>query len=89
MEKAGLSWLYPITAVNYLLNVFPALRNQTRKPDAILVVNNGSTDNTEAWLNQQQDVFFITQKNIGSGGGFNTGISWAYKHGYSWDMVHG
>ena len=61
-----------------------ALRNQTHKLDAILVVNNGSTDNTEQWLQQQPDVFFITQKNVGSSGGFNTGISWAYKHGYSW-----
>ena len=61
-----------------------ALRNQTRPVDAILVVNNGSTDNTELWLKDQEDVFFITQKNIGSGGGFNTGISWAFKNGYSW-----
>jgi len=61
-----------------------ALRNQTRKLDAILVVNNGSTDNTEQWLLDQPDVFFITQKNVGSSGGFNTGISWAFKHGYSW-----
>jgi GT2 family glycosyltransferase len=61
-----------------------ALRNQTRPLDAILVVNNGSTDNTELWLKNQQDVFTITQKNIGSGGGFNTGISWAFKNGYSW-----
>jgi len=61
-----------------------ALRNQTRKPDAILVVNNGSTDNTEGWLKQQEDVFHVTQSNVGSGGGFHTGIQWAYKHGYSW-----
>jgi GT2 family glycosyltransferase len=61
-----------------------ALRNQTRKPDAILVVNNGSTDNTEEWLKEQEDVFFVTQKNVGSSGGFNTGISWAFKNGYSW-----
>ncbi|NJO25235.1 MAG: glycosyltransferase [Bacteroidia bacterium] len=39
-----------------------ALRNQSRKPDAILVVNNGSTDNTEQWLQLQSDVNFITQK---------------------------
>ena len=41
-----------------------ALRNQTHKPDAILVVNNGSTDNTEQWLNQQTDIIAINQKNI-------------------------
>lgn len=61
-----------------------ALRNQTRRLDAILVVNNGSTDNTEQWLRDQEDITFITQSNTGSGGGFNTGINSAYKAGYSW-----
>lgn len=61
-----------------------ALRNQTKKLDAILVVNNGSTDDTEQWLKEQSDISFITQKNLGSSGGFNAGISWAYKNGYSW-----
>ncbi len=61
-----------------------ALRNQTRKPDAILVVNNGSTDNTESWLSDQKDIFYVTQTNLGSGGGFNTGITWAYQKGYAW-----
>lgn len=61
-----------------------ALRGQSRRLDAILVVNNGSTDNTEQWLQQQSDLFFITQKNVGSSGGFSTAISWAYEHGYSW-----
>ena len=61
-----------------------ALRAQTRKPDAILVINNGSTDDTEQWLSAQKDIFFITQKNLGSSGGFNTAINWSYKHGYTW-----
>ncbi len=67
-----------------LSDCITALRKQSRKLDAILVVNNGSTDNTEQWLQQQDDVFFVTQKNVGSAGGFNTGIDWAFKHGYSW-----
>lgn len=61
-----------------------ALRKQTRRLDAILVVNNGSSDFTETWLKQQPDVFFISQSNVGSGGGFSTGINWAYQKGYSW-----
>ena len=61
-----------------------ALRNQTRNLDAILVVNNGSTDNTEQWLKSQDDLVFVTQKNLGSSGGFSTAINWAYQHGYSW-----
>ena len=61
-----------------------ALRKQTRPLDAIFIVNNGSTDTTEQWLGQQSDLFFITQKNTGSSGGFSTGIKWAYQQGYSW-----
>ena len=67
-----------------LTECITALRNQTRKIDKILVVNNGSTDNTENWLRQQTDVDFFTQKNIGSGGGFNTGIKLAYLENHDW-----
>ena len=61
-----------------------ALRKQSRPLDAILIVNNGSTDGTEKWLNQQPDLFFINQTNVGSSGGFSTGLNWAYEKGYSW-----
>lgn len=61
-----------------------ALRSQTRQPDTILVVNNGSTDNTEAWLTSQKDIEFISQDNTGSAGGFHTAIQYAFKNGYTW-----
>ena len=61
-----------------------ALRKQSRPLDAILIVNNGSTDDTEQWLKEQSDIIFINQNNLGSSGGFNTGINWAYKNNYSW-----
>jgi GT2 family glycosyltransferase len=61
-----------------------ALRKQSRPLDAILIVNNGSTDGTEAWLIQQPDIIFINQNNTGSSGGFSTGIKWAYENKYAW-----
>jgi rhamnopyranosyl-N-acetylglucosaminyl-diphospho-decaprenol beta-1,3/1,4-galactofuranosyltransferase len=61
-----------------------ALRNQSRSLDAILIVNNGSTDGTEKWLSQQKDIIFINQQNVGSSGGFSTGINRAYELGYHW-----
>ena len=61
-----------------------ALRKQSRPLDAILIVNNGSTDGTEKWLAEQSDVHFINQTNLGSSGGFSTGITWAYKNNYAW-----
>ena len=61
-----------------------ALKNQTRPPDQILVVNNGSTDETVKWLLTQEGVKFISQENVGSAGGFHTGIKSAYEQNFSW-----
>lgn len=83
MEKV-IAVVVTFNRMQLLKECINALRNQTRKPDAILVINNGSTDTTEEWLTTQKDVTFITQKNVGSGGGFNTGITWAYQNKYSW-----
>ena len=67
-----------------LAQCIAALRKQTRKIDKILVINNGSTDNTEAWLRSQPDVEFITQENVGGAGGFYTGIKTAFEKSFSW-----
>jgi rhamnopyranosyl-N-acetylglucosaminyl-diphospho-decaprenol beta-1,3/1,4-galactofuranosyltransferase len=83
MEKA-IAIVVTYNRISLLSECITALRNQTRKLDAILVVNNGSTDGTEQWLRNQSDLVYITQKNSGSGGGFSTGINWAYNNGYSW-----
>ena len=61
-----------------------ALKNQTHAVDKILVVNNGSTDGTETWLQNQPGIEYISQSNLGSGGGFNTGIRTAFEQGFSW-----
>ncbi|MEP6582779.1 MAG: glycosyltransferase family 2 protein [Ginsengibacter sp.] len=61
-----------------------ALRNQSRKIDKILVINNGSTDNTEEWLKGEKDIDFITQRNLGGAGGFYTGIKTAFEKKYTW-----
>ncbi len=57
-------------------------------PQRIIVVNNGSTDNTAQWLATQTDLTVITQENTGGSGGFHTGINYAHKAGadYIWCM---
>ena len=44
------------------------INNQTITPDEIVVINNGSTDNTVTMLNEM-GIKTITQKNLGSAGG--------------------
>lgn len=58
-----------------------ALRGQTRTPDHIVVINNSSTDDTEAML-RERGVHCITQANLGGAGGFNRAIAYALDEGF-------
>ncbi|RYD91121.1 MAG: glycosyltransferase [Sphingobacteriales bacterium] len=80
-----------ITAVIVAYNRLPllkecihSLRLQTRKPDAIMVINNSSTDGTGEWLAGETDLVVFTVPNRGGAGGFNEGVKQAYKHNSDW-----
>ncbi len=68
-----------------LLKVIDALRSQTRPPDRIYVVDNASSDTTEAEMRSRKGddlVHLRLQHNIGGAGGFNKGIKAAYSDGF-------
>jgi rhamnopyranosyl-N-acetylglucosaminyl-diphospho-decaprenol beta-1,3/1,4-galactofuranosyltransferase len=57
------------------------LKGQSRQVDEIVVINNGSTDDTEAML-AARNVRCITQENLGSAGGWSRGIEYALAEGF-------
>jgi rhamnopyranosyl-N-acetylglucosaminyl-diphospho-decaprenol beta-1,3/1,4-galactofuranosyltransferase len=57
------------------------LQAQSRLPDQILIINNASTDGTEEML-KERGVFFITQENVGSAGGWRRSIQYAIDENY-------
>lgn len=61
-----------------------AVRSQSRPPSAVVVVDNGSTDGTAAWLAAQDDLLVVTQHNLGCAGGFERGIAEALGRGADW-----
>mgnify|MGYP003575011517 CR=1 FL=1 len=63
------------------------LENQTRKPDNIIVVNNGSTDGTTEWLTGKQNLSVINQENSGGSGGFHTGVKAAFEMQAEWIWI--
>lgn len=64
-----------------------ALRVQSYSDFDIIVVNNGSTDGTLSWLNEQNDIKIIDQENMGGSGGFHNGVQYAYSSGYDWFWI--
>lgn len=77
-----------------LKDLVNSLRNQTLRPKYILVVNNGSKDDTLVWLNSQNDLIIINQDNVGSSGGQYTSIKTALNYNCDWiwvmddDIIH-
>lgn len=67
-----------------LKKVIGGVREQSRKPDEIVVVDNSSTDGTKEWLAEQNDLTVITQENTGSSGGQWTLFKYAYEKGFDW-----
>lgn len=52
-----------------------ALRNQSRKPDIIIIINNGSGDGTKEYLDAETDLASVHQENTGGAGGFKRGLT--------------
>jgi GT2 family glycosyltransferase len=66
-----------------------AIRVQTCAVSQILVVDNGSSDGTQKWLQSQPDIWVIRQSNGGSAGGFHRGLKEAVagsEYGAIWLM---
>ena len=70
-----------------LKEVVESLRNQTCTEGQIIVVNNGSTDDTLNWLQCQDDIITITQENLGGAGGFHRGMKYVAENGYEYCWV--
>ncbi len=70
-----------------LPDLVAALRNQSRKPDEIIVINQGKNSTIASWLAEQPDLTVITQENLGSAGGFYRGIVESIQRGHGWTWI--
>ena len=58
----------------YLPGALKSVRNQTYRNLEIIVVDDGSTDGTDAMLKREQGIMFLRQQNSGPSAARNTGI---------------
>ncbi|RYZ98092.1 MAG: glycosyltransferase, partial [Sphingobacteriaceae bacterium] len=87
MNESIVGVVVTFNRLDLLKNCITSLKRQTRSLDQIIVVNNGSTDGTEKWLNEQQGLIVIHQENSGGAGGFHRGMKEGYEHNYDWIWV--
>lgn len=67
-----------------LQRTLASLRAQTLPLQDIVVVDNGSTDGTGPWLDQEEGLTVVHQTNVGGAGGFHTGIARAHAERPDW-----
>lgn len=72
--------------LDMLKDAIDALKAQDYPCD-ILVINNGSTDGSKEYLDNEIGIEVIHQKNIGGAGGFYTGMKMACENGYGFVWV--
>jgi GT2 family glycosyltransferase len=70
-----------------LKKLINALRSQTRKPDEIIVVYQGTDASIDEWLSSQSDLVVVRQENKGSAGGFATGLETSVRRGNEWTWM--
>ena len=71
-----------------LVGMLEGLAAQSRRPDAVIVIDNASTDHTRAVLDARDDLplhVTTTESNLGGAGGFHLGVRAAYDGG--WDRI--
>lgn len=86
MKKVGIV-IVTYNRLELLIEVIDALRRQTYQDFQIVVINNGSTDGTLNWLNQQEDIVIISQGNLGGAGGFFSGMKYVAENGYDYCWI--
>ena len=70
--------------VTLLKESIRAIREQTVTVSSLIVVNNGSTDGTTEWLNNELNLHAVHKNNDGSAGAYYTGIKHAYEKGFDY-----
>ena len=72
-----------------LAQVLDGLRAQTRPPDAVLVVDNASTDGTADLLAERYPSVRVRRldRNAGASGGFAEGVRAAHADGFDWIWI--
>ncbi len=79
-----LAHIHTLNEADVIGNTLDALQHQTRPPDAILIVDNGSTDGTLDRTFPEKVSAIRNPANLGVSGSIGIGFGHALEHGFDW-----
>jgi rhamnopyranosyl-N-acetylglucosaminyl-diphospho-decaprenol beta-1,3/1,4-galactofuranosyltransferase len=82
-----LAHIHTFNAADVIDQALDAIQRQTRPPDAILIVDNGSTDGTLNRMFPEQVTVIRNPANLGVIGSIRVGIAHALGHGFDWIWI--
>jgi len=82
-----LAHIHTLNDAAVIEQVLEGVRRQTRPPDAILIVDNGSTDETLDRTFPENVAVIRNRENLGTSGAIRIGFAYALEHGFDWTWV--
>jgi rhamnopyranosyl-N-acetylglucosaminyl-diphospho-decaprenol beta-1,3/1,4-galactofuranosyltransferase len=82
-----LAHIHTLNEAGIIESAVDALERQTRPPDAIIIVDNGSTDGTLDRVFPEQVTIIRNPTNVGVSGSVRTGMTYALEHGFDWIWI--
>src|SRR6266700_8019495 len=82
-----LAHIHTLNEAAVIEQAIAALERQTRPPDAIIIVDNGSTDGTRDRRFPEGVTVIRNPTNVGVSGSIRNGILYALEHGFDWIWI--
>jgi len=82
-----LAHIHSFNDADIIEGTIQAVRSQTRVPDSILLVDNGSTDGTLDRVFPQDVTVSRNRENLGTSGAVWIGINYGLEHGFDWVWI--
>jgi GT2 family glycosyltransferase len=86
-ETRVLAYIHTLNEADFIEQALAALRLQTRPLDAILIVDNASTDGTLDRVFPEQVTVIRNPSDLGTSGSVRIGFTYALDHGFDWMWI--
>jgi glycosyltransferase involved in cell wall biosynthesis len=82
-----LAHIHTLHEADIIAEAVAGLERQTRRPDALIIVDNGSTDGTLDKAFPDWVTIVRNPENVGVSGSIRNGITYAFEHGFDWIYI--